>query len=669
MQVYHRVIDTRQILDNMMAGCDDRLLVVIGPSAVAGGAEKLRAIGETMAKLSSKMSRDLVLVLQADAAMGHAPNPDGTYQINRGIRQSRELLLQINKLGLPTAVEFRDTITPQFFADLLSWASVSAQSETLQELVSGLSMPVGLRAPAEDVGSLLRALETSKGHHHFLGVSSEGIVGIVESTGNPDVLAVLSPPTAAAAAAAAASLSHGLQQLHKRRPSASLMVELGEADLGATLDAVLEAEVAAGGYQASRLVGVRLHVPAELCADAGALDSLMSRLAAAVRKRRASASPRPAGATADGTETDNLRIRDVRPLLPPACLLEELPRLPEQAELIRRGRVGAQRILSGTSDRVLALIGPASVDDPAAALEYAARLAALSRDVASELLLVMSVRLSTPVTPSDGPWPGMLFDPERDGTYQINRGIRQSRELLLQINKLGLPTAVEFRDTITPQFFADLLSWASVSAQSETLQELVSGLSMPVGLRAFTAAEGSADDLVAASAAVGVAAHARHFLGVTSHGLAGIVQSTGNTDCAILLGGGAGSEPAVRARRILDGCAGFGAVVAECGTARSTPSDQEAVASALIEAIGGSADGAPRGLSLNSYLLAGAQPQPAWGGAQGGEARAKERRIHGLSSTEPCIDWLTTEDLVRRLAGAVRKRREVTAAKKRPRDG
>jgi len=191
VQVYHRVIDTRQILDNMMAGCDDRLLVVIGPSAVAGGAEKLRAIGETMAKLSSKMSRDLVLVLQADAAMGHAPNPDGTYQINRGIRQSRELLLQINKLGLPTAVEFRDTITPQFFADLLSWASVSAQSETLQELVSGLSMPVGLRAPAEDVGSLLRALETSKGHHHFLGVSSEGIVGIVESTGNAVCVLVL----------------------------------------------------------------------------------------------------------------------------------------------------------------------------------------------------------------------------------------------------------------------------------------------------------------------------------------------------------------------------------------------------------------------------------------------------------------------------------------------
>lgn len=185
----------------------------------------------------------------------------------------------------------------------------------------------------------------------------------------------------------------------------------------------------------------------------------------------------------ESTETDNLRIKDVRPLLPPACLLEELPRSSESAAVVSDAREALHAILSGQSDRLVVLAGPAAVDSPAGTLEYAARLATLAREVEGEVLVVMNCQLFTPVTPSTGPWPGLLFDPNRDGSYQINSGIRKARSLLLQLAALGLPVGLEFRDTITPQFFADLLAWSSVSAGSEALQDLVSGLSMPVGGR------------------------------------------------------------------------------------------------------------------------------------------------------------------------------------------
>ena len=242
VEVYTRVVDTRQVIDNMMAGCDDRLLVIVG---LAEGHD-IRALATALSGLSDKLATDLVLVLQCDQGMTHDPANDGSYHANRGIRASRELLLEINRLGLPTAVEFRDTITPQFFADLLSWASVSAQSEMLQELVSGLSMPVGLRSSATNTAAVLRALEISNGEHHFLGVSSEGVCGIVRSTGNPDALAILAAPAADPAAAAAVGAALGA--VHRQRPEASLVIELSAEHLGPeTLDTIVADQIGCGG--------------------------------------------------------------------------------------------------------------------------------------------------------------------------------------------------------------------------------------------------------------------------------------------------------------------------------------------------------------------------------------------------------------------------------------
>jgi len=217
--VYSQVIDARSAVDNMVSGADDRLLVVVGPPRSSTDVEALNALAAEIKKLD--YSSELLFVLQADAVTRHEPLADGSYQINQGLRKARQQLLALNKMGIPTALEFRDTITPQFFADVISWASVSARSETQQELVSGLSMPVGLRGPTRDVASVLHSIDISGGEHHFLGVSAEGVCGIVKTKGNPDVVAVLSADDAGAQ-----SLDAALSSVHAARPTTSLMVEL-----------------------------------------------------------------------------------------------------------------------------------------------------------------------------------------------------------------------------------------------------------------------------------------------------------------------------------------------------------------------------------------------------------------------------------------------------------
>ena len=647
VSVYSQVIDTRQAVANMLAGSDDRLLVVVGLPRVANDVGGLKLLAEALASVAPGLRADLVIVLAADAVVTQDPAGDGSYLINRGIRESREHMLQLNKLGVPTAIEFRDTFHPQFFADLLSWASLSAQSEPLQELCSGLSMPVGVRVPATDSSAVIKALETGSGTHHFLGVSTEGVCGVVKSTGNPDVIAVV--VAGEGEGASAQQLSEAMASVHRQRPSAALMAEFGpDALKAASLDESVGAlckDICSGGSLGSRIIGCQLRVPTKN-ATAASLSAMLAKLASATQTRRRSVSPRRPGSAAAGQETDNLRILDVRPLLPPACLLEELPREKAGAELVLQSRSAIGQILSGQSDRLLVLAGPAVIDQPSAALEYAARLSSLAKEVSGELMIVMKSEIFTPTTPSTGPWPGLLFDPAKDGSYQINRGIRDSRSLLLQLNRLGVPTALEFHETITPQFFADLLSWASLSANSETLGDMASGLSMPAGLRAPAATDTGKEDAATARAAQTAAGEARHFLGVTAHGLAGIVESTGNADCGLMLGGGRGSA-AQRAANVLAECASDETrpVIAECGGHGAVDVDMREMAQRIGAAVAAGSP-APRGVAIHSYLLSGSQ-----------QTAKASHVIHGLSVTEPCMDWMSTEQVVRALADAVKERR------------
>src|SRR5881396_771672 len=233
-------------------------------------------------------------------------------------------------------------------------------------------------------------------------------------------------------------------------------------------------------------------------------------------------------------KTRDLRVESIRPLLPPAILLEELPLSEEGSQVILRAREEVADILAGTDDRLIVIVGPCSVHDPAAAREYAGRLKGLAAELAGDLRIVMRVYFEKPRTTVG--WKGLINDPRLDGSFAINDGLRLARRLLLDLAALGVPAGCEFLDPITPQFIADLVTWGAIGArttESQVHRELASGLSMPVGFK-----NGTDGGVQIALDAVRAAAHPHRFLGVTEQGLAAIVSTGGNQDCHVILRGG-----------------------------------------------------------------------------------------------------------------------------------
>ena len=651
MDTYMQVIDTREKVLEVLRGKDDRLIVVL---QYDGDASTLEALQEKLRAVVTGTSEQLVLLLQPRMKC----EPD-----NATLRQARKLLLNLNQWGVPVAFEFADTVTPQFFSDLVSWASVSAQSEMLRELVSGLSFPTGMSAAASEAADVLDALDKSGSGHRFLGVSSEGLCGIVESTGNADTHAVLAatlPPGLKGADAqrkAATELVDSACAAVAGRPGTALFLDIsGEASSskGGPLASALAACVG-GTDGARRLQGARLRF-ADASKEWDLVANQIEVLAAAVKKRRATAeggSRSSKAAHAEDEPPDNLRIKAVRPLLPPACLVEELPREEVHEALVSRARNSLQSCLNEGikegSGRLIVIAGPPLTDALEPCKEYAARLAALAAEVQDDVLLLLRLNLVG----------GFLNDPEQDGSYHFNRGLRQARELLLQLNAMGVAVAFEFADTVTPQFFADLISWSSVSARGAMLRELVSGLSMPVGLQVPRVRRGGAstttthEDMPAALEALRLAGEPQRFFGVTAHGIAGIVHSTGNSDCTLLLSGGAGDAASrVAAVKAAADGADDARLLVECGGDAVSPPEQLKMVDALCGLIGTSS-AAVRGVVLSSSLLHGSRPAGA------------QHTVPGLSSGAPCIDWMETQAAVRSLAAAVRKAKEGAGGAKR----
>src|SRR5436853_2469763 len=233
-------------------------------------------------------------------------------------------------------------------------------------------------------------------------------------------------------------------------------------------------------------------------------------------------------------KTRDLNVESNRPLVPPSILLEELPLTEPGSQVIARARDEIIRILHGDDDRLIAVVGPCSVHDPAAALDYAGRLQEQAVALAGDLRIVMRVYFEKPRTTVG--WKGLINDPYLDGSFKVNEGLRLARRLLLDLVGLGLPSGCEFLDPITPQFISDLVSWGAIGArttESQVHRELASGLSMPVGFK-----NGTEGAIQIAIDAVRAAAHPHRFIGVTEQGLAGIVSTRGNADCHVILRGG-----------------------------------------------------------------------------------------------------------------------------------
>jgi 3-deoxy-7-phosphoheptulonate synthase len=347
-------------------------------------------------------------------------------------------------------------------------------------------------------------------------------------------------------------------------------------------------------------------------------------------------------------KTRDLRVESIRPLLPPAILLEELPLSEDGSLVVSRARHEVVRILNGEDDRLLVVVGPCSVHDPTAARDYARRLRRLADELAGELRIVMRVYFEKPRTTVG--WKGLINDPHLDGSFAINEGLRLARRLLLDLVELGLPAGCEFLDPITPQFIADLVTWGAIGArttESQVHRELASALSMPVGFK-----NGTDGGVQIAIDAVRAAAHPHRFLGVTEQGLAGIVATRGNPDCHVILRGGASgpNHDPISVQKTLSALrdAGLPArlmIDASHGNSGKDWRRQPLVAREVAVQVAQGESGII-GVMMESFLVDGRQ-----------DLTDPRRLTYGQSITDGCMGWEMTVPVLRELAEAVRRRR------------
>ena len=345
--------------------------------------------------------------------------------------------------------------------------------------------------------------------------------------------------------------------------------------------------------------------------------------------------------------TDDLRIEGLRPLIPPAILIEEIPVTETASTTVWRGREEATKILRGEDDRLVVVAGPCSIHDPDAALEYGRLLRREADRLRDDLCLVMRVYFEKPRTTIG--WKGLINDPGLDGSFDINRGLRLARGLLRDLAEIGLPTGTEFLDTISPQFYADLVAWGAIGArttESQVHRELASGLSVPVGFK-----NGTDGNVQIAIDAIRAARTSHHFLSVTKQGLSAIVTTTGNDACHVILRGStrtANYDAASVAETVsLLKEAGLpGVVMIDCshGNSQKDFAQQPLVAHDVAAQVrAGSA--AIAGVMIESHLVEGRQDL---GGHQ---------LVRGQSITDACVSWKATVPMLDELADAVRARR------------
>jgi len=350
--------------------------------------------------------------------------------------------------------------------------------------------------------------------------------------------------------------------------------------------------------------------------------------------------------------TDDERIQDVTPLPPPEHLVRFFPIVGTSAEtLITRARHAIKQIMAGKDDRLLVVMGPCSIHDPAAALEYARRLLPQRQQYADTLEIVMRVYFEKPRTTVG--WKGLINDPYLDQSYRIDEGLRIARQLLVEINRLGLPAGSEFLDVISPQYIGDLISWGAIGArttESQVHRELASGLSAPIGFK-----NGTDGNIRIATDAIQAAARPHHFLSVHKNGQVAIVETRGNRDCHVILRGG--TAPNYDAAHVAAACKDLEAarlpaqLMVDCSHANSSKQFQKQldVARDIAAQVAG---GSRRifGVMVESHLLPGAQKFSA-----GKDDPAA--LVFGQSITDACLGWDDSVEVLASLSAAVKARR------------
>ncbi len=351
--------------------------------------------------------------------------------------------------------------------------------------------------------------------------------------------------------------------------------------------------------------------------------------------------------------TENLRIRSVKAVSTPAEVQAELPLSETAARTTLTARAEAQRVLRNEDDRLLVVVGPCSIHDPVAALEYADRLARMRVELSGALLIVMRVYFEKPRTTVG--WKGLINDPGLDGGFQIDKGLRLARRLLLDLNERGMPAGVEYLDILTPQYVADLVSWGAIGArttESQLHREMASGLSCPVGFK-----NGTDGSVKVAVDAVLASRSPHRFLSLTQSGQVSIFETAGNEDCHIILrGGSAGTN--YDSKSVDAACAALTRaglpeqVMIDCSHANCSKQHQRQllVAQDVGHQVAGG-DARIVGVMVESHLVEGRQ-----------EIAPRDKMTYGQSVTDPCLHWDDTATLLRGLADAVNQRRRRRAA-------
>ena len=348
--------------------------------------------------------------------------------------------------------------------------------------------------------------------------------------------------------------------------------------------------------------------------------------------------------------TDDIRIDEIRQLLPPSLLLSELPILESSAQLINSTRSDIDNVLNGLSDKLLVVVGPCSIHDQKAAIEYADHVRKWISKYSNDLLIVMRVYFEKPRTTVG--WKGLINDPSLDNSFDINNGLKIARSLLSEINEMGVPAGTEFLDAISPQYYADLISWGAIGArttESQIHRELASGLSMPIGFK-----NGTGGSIKIAVDGIKAASQPHHFLSVTKQGVSGIVKTRGNKSCHIILRGSSNgpncdSDSINETSKLLKDNGLPGQLMVDCshGNSLKDYKRQVSVAENLSEQISnGSKDIAS--VMIESNLVEGNQKISS----------NLSDLVYGQSVTDSCVGLEDTEKILSMFSDAVQKRRQ-----------
>lgn len=345
-------------------------------------------------------------------------------------------------------------------------------------------------------------------------------------------------------------------------------------------------------------------------------------------------------------DIEDTKIIEILPIISPDLLKSEYQLTDLARTQVLNGRKAIRAILNREDERMLVILGPCSIHDEKSAIEYAEKLHDLKKHVEKALFIIMRAYFEKPRTTVG--WKGFINDPHLNESYDINYGLKKSREILIKINEMGLSTATEFVDTITPQYLADLISWAAIGArsvESQTHRHLASGLSMPVGFKNSTSGS-----VAPALEAILAANYPHHFLSITTHGLAAIVSTSGNSDCSIVLRGGKPSGPNYAPQCIEDTirqAKQMGVsenIIVDCSHENSNKDHEkqrEVALSVLAQRVNGNKN--IRGLMLESNLISGKQ-----------NYQKSELLTYGKSITDACIGWDETVEIIQTLAVQMR---------------